>query len=103
MEPGDGDPRHGTQNGYLNLECRCDACRESNTASQAEYVRTHPEQAERKRNRMNELRQRRRAEAEQEALAADIARVEAERAAWVERESARKRAWRAARKAATAS
>ena len=26
IEPGDGDPRHGTANGYTNLRCRCRAC-----------------------------------------------------------------------------
>ncbi len=26
--PGDGDPRHG-QNGYSNLGCRCDVCRQA--------------------------------------------------------------------------
>lgn len=25
--PGDGDSRHGTENGYGNLKCRCDRCR----------------------------------------------------------------------------
>jgi len=25
------DPRHGTQNGYANLRCRCDRCRAANT------------------------------------------------------------------------
>lgn len=25
------DPRHGTQNGYVNLRCRCDRCRAANT------------------------------------------------------------------------
>ena len=25
--PGDGDPRHGTLNGYNHLTCRCDDCR----------------------------------------------------------------------------
>lgn len=24
-----GDPRHGTMNGYNNLRCRCDRCREA--------------------------------------------------------------------------
>jgi hypothetical protein len=32
IEPGDGDPRHGTYNGYRNLSCRCDDCRAANTA-----------------------------------------------------------------------
>jgi hypothetical protein len=27
IQPGDGDPRHGTTNGYNNLKCRCTACR----------------------------------------------------------------------------
>ena len=26
--PGDGDPRHGTMNGYTNLNCRCEECKE---------------------------------------------------------------------------
>lgn len=33
------DPRHGTTNGYGNLGCRCDACREANRLSHAAYVR----------------------------------------------------------------
>jgi hypothetical protein len=31
IKPGDGDPRHGTLNGYTNLCCRCDQCRSANT------------------------------------------------------------------------
>lgn len=27
--PGDGDPRHGTVNGYTNLKCRCDKCKQA--------------------------------------------------------------------------
>jgi hypothetical protein len=27
IHPGDGDPRHGTENGYSNLRCRCQHCR----------------------------------------------------------------------------
>ncbi len=27
IQEGDGDPRHGTVNGYSNLKCRCEACR----------------------------------------------------------------------------
>jgi hypothetical protein len=34
--PGDGDPRHGTDNGYTNLRCPCDDCRAAHT----EYFRT---------------------------------------------------------------
>jgi hypothetical protein len=28
----DGDPRHGTYNGYVNRGCRCTDCRAANTA-----------------------------------------------------------------------
>jgi hypothetical protein len=31
---GDDDPRHGTQNGYSNLGCRCEACRVASNAYQ---------------------------------------------------------------------
>ncbi len=27
IRPGDGDPRHGTTNGYINHGCRCAECR----------------------------------------------------------------------------
>lgn len=33
----DGDPRHGTTNGYNHYSCRCDRCRKANTADQARY------------------------------------------------------------------
>lgn len=33
IAPGDGNPRHGTDNGYRNLGCRCDRCRAANAAS----------------------------------------------------------------------
>ena len=29
------DPRHGTPNGYNNLDCRCPRCTAANTAAQA--------------------------------------------------------------------
>jgi hypothetical protein len=32
-----GDPRHGTENGYKNLGCRCDAC----TTASTEYSRAN--------------------------------------------------------------
>jgi ribosomal protein L37AE/L43A len=37
ITPGDGDPRHGTTNGYGNLGCRCASCREANTAHVREW------------------------------------------------------------------
>jgi hypothetical protein len=33
---GDGDPRHGTVNGYNNLRCRCPHCTKAVTRSIAE-------------------------------------------------------------------
>lgn len=36
----DGDPRHGTTNGYGNHGCRCDACKEANRINHAEYMAT---------------------------------------------------------------
>lgn len=35
----DGDPRHGTVNGYKNWKCRCDACRLASAAEHREYMR----------------------------------------------------------------
>lgn len=32
------DPRHGTPNGYGNLGCRCDACKEANREDHARYM-----------------------------------------------------------------
>lgn len=32
------DPRHGTQNGYGNLGCRCDRCKEANRLNHAAYM-----------------------------------------------------------------
>lgn len=29
ITPGDGDARHGTTNGYSNLKCRCQDCRDA--------------------------------------------------------------------------
>lgn len=35
-----GHPAHGTTNGYGNLGCRCDDCREANRKSHAAYLRS---------------------------------------------------------------
>jgi hypothetical protein len=32
ISPNDGDPRHGTANGYGNLGCRCPRCQEAHAA-----------------------------------------------------------------------
>lgn len=37
IEPGDGDPRHGTPNGYNNLRCRCRACQDAWAAEVRDY------------------------------------------------------------------
>ncbi len=29
ISPGDGDPAHGTANGYSNLKCHCDECKQA--------------------------------------------------------------------------
>jgi hypothetical protein len=29
IQPGDGNPRHGTPNGYANGGCRCQSCRDA--------------------------------------------------------------------------
>jgi hypothetical protein len=31
------DPRHGTSNGYINLGCRCAACRRAHTVAQRHF------------------------------------------------------------------
>lgn len=33
------DPRHGTTNGYGNLGCRCDACREAHRKNHNRYMK----------------------------------------------------------------
>jgi len=39
----DGDPRHGTQNGYSHHSCRCERCLAAGRAySRAKYRRLHP-------------------------------------------------------------
>ena len=38
MSLADDDPRHGTVNGYSNHRCRCDACRQANTAHSRAYM-----------------------------------------------------------------
>lgn len=34
----DDDPRHGTENGYGNLGCRCAGCRAANAARRRNYL-----------------------------------------------------------------
>ena len=33
----DGDPRHGTRNGYSNCKCSCGPCKEAKRVAQADY------------------------------------------------------------------
>ena len=58
IEPGDGDRRHGTANGYKNLGCRCDPCTEGWREVHQGYMERHPEQVERHRARQIMYRQR---------------------------------------------
>lgn len=37
IAPGDGDPAHGTLNGYRNKDCRCKKCRAAQSARQRAY------------------------------------------------------------------
>jgi hypothetical protein len=50
ISPGDGNSRHG-QNGYSNYGCRCDICKTANTNSHYEYIKRHPEQQKKSRDR----------------------------------------------------
>jgi hypothetical protein len=43
IHPGDGDPRHGSENGYSNLRCRCQHCRRA-------WAFTYQKRRERKRS-----------------------------------------------------
>lgn len=43
IKAGDGDPRHGTNNGYTNYGCRCDLCRKANAIYVSEYRKKNPE------------------------------------------------------------
>ena len=45
IRPGDGDPRHGTQNGYVNLLCKCAACKGAHAAYRRELRRRRREAA----------------------------------------------------------
>lgn len=45
------DPRHGTINGYNNLYCRCQPCRDANNARQYDYMERHPDQRRKTRDR----------------------------------------------------
>lgn len=45
IRPGDGDPRHGTQNGYINLGCKCDDCKAAHAAYRRELRRRRREAA----------------------------------------------------------
>lgn len=42
IQPNDGDPRHGTQNGYVNLWCRCEDCTEAWRVYHREYMNRDP-------------------------------------------------------------
>jgi hypothetical protein len=41
MVPGDGDPRHGTENGYGYHKCKCVICRDAQAARVAERKSRH--------------------------------------------------------------
>lgn len=45
IRPGDGDPRHGTQNGYINLLCKCPDCKGAHAAYRRDLRRRKREAA----------------------------------------------------------
>lgn len=49
--PGDGDPRHGTVNGYCNLKCKCDECKAAWAESHRDYMNASEERKEAHRER----------------------------------------------------
>ena len=51
IQPGDGDPRHGTLNGYKNHKCHCALCRAAWAKHHVQYMDAHPEQREKARLR----------------------------------------------------
>lgn len=56
---GDGDPRHGTVNGYGNHRCRCDRCRRAWAREHNAYMHEHPEQVKKATARAKALRRER--------------------------------------------
>jgi len=58
IEPGDGDPRHGSTNGYANLNCRCGDCRAAWAEAHRDYMRRTAEQRKAHRNRERARRKR---------------------------------------------
>jgi len=54
IKAGDGDPRHGTINGYTNHACRCELCRAAHTEQHFQYMQNNPEQQEKHARRENE-------------------------------------------------
>lgn len=62
IKAGDGDPRHGTVNGYGNLDCRCADCAAAHAANHHAYMLAHPEQQAKHRIRSRTLRAAQRAQ-----------------------------------------
>lgn len=42
IRPGDGDPRHGSINGYGNHGCRCPRCTEAHRINHHRYMNADP-------------------------------------------------------------
>jgi hypothetical protein len=53
ISEGDGDPRHGTVNGYSNLGCRCPECRQAWTEYHYDYMHADEKRLENHRIRQN--------------------------------------------------
>ena len=62
ITPGDGDPRHGTNGGYINHKCRCPDCKAAHARYQRAYLDANPDQREKGRERGRKRRERLRQE-----------------------------------------
>lgn len=59
---GDGDPRHGTPNGYRNHGCHCDECRAAHSAKHHQCMNADPERLAKHAARQRAYNQRKREE-----------------------------------------
>jgi hypothetical protein len=56
IQPGDGDPRHGTAGAYSNHGCRCPLCTEAQRVKQVTYMNADPERLRLHAERMSQRR-----------------------------------------------
>ena len=66
ITPGDGDDRHGTDNGYDNLSCRCPECTEAHAVAHSSRYVDNPERREKHRATQAAYRKRKKEQKERE-------------------------------------